>query len=217
MQIRVLVHHDEGINMVIRMAKEEEKTNIGEIREARQKAVDSLVEYLKTFHPERPGGDSKHSLMGPVGKLLSRITTTGDISWGSVKGYVLSVHKNQQGSRGVSAEGAERLEAAIDALEHLRLLMPSTKWLKTVEDLDDEVFFGVYKTKLVGQRKGVQKKFQAWLKGKYGTIDRLNELLESEPYTSFDDVEDPFSAPDELKKVVDEFWTQDKRKKEEKS
>jgi len=193
--------------MVIRMKREKEELDLDRIRELRQEAAQALVRYLDTFHPEGERTGSKHALMGPVGKLLTRVTSTGDINWEAVKGYVLSVHKNQQTGRGVSAEAAERLDAAVDLLAQLRALLPPTKWLKTVEDLDDEVFFLVYKQRLVGQRKGIQKAFQEWLKTKYASIEDLNDLFgPDEGYTSFEDVEDPFSVPEELAEVAKEFW-----------
>jgi len=200
--------------MVIRMSKEEEKYDLKEVQGARQKAVEALVEYLKTFRPEDRGSDSKHALMGPAGKLLTRITSTGEINWGAVKGYVLNVHKNQQAGR-VSASAAERLDDAVKHLAELNKLLPPTKWLKTVEDLDDEIFFRVYKEKLVGQRTGIQKQFQGWLKEKFSSIDELNELVGPDyGYSSFDDVEDPWSVPTELDEIRQQFWDERRKKME---
>jgi len=203
--------------MTIRMSKEETKYDIKQMRETRQRAALALVEYLKTFRLEDNKSDSKHSLMGPVGKLLTRLTTTGDINWDAVKGYVLSIHKNQQAGR-VPANAAERLDEAIQELSQLRDLLPPTKWLKTVEDLDDEVFFRVYKEKLVGQRTWIQKEFQEWLEKKYETIDAINAILGPDfGYSSFKDVEDPWSVPEELAELVEEYWeARKKSKKEEK-
>jgi hypothetical protein len=198
------------------MDKEEEKTDMEEVRGVRERAAEALISYLKTFYPEDRQSDSKHALMGPVGKLLTQITTTGEINWGAVKGYVLNIHKNQQSGRGVSAEAAERLEGAVDLLRELKELLPPTKWLKTVEDLDDEVFFGAYKEKLVGQRKGIQKKFHDWLKGNYSSIDEINKHIEEGfEFESFEVVPDPFSAPPEMKEIVARFWDDYNKTKEE--
>lgn len=140
--------------MIIRMTKEEEQTDLEAVKECRSRAVEALVKYLEKYYRETTSSDSKHSLMGPVGKLLTRITTTGDINWGAVKGYILSTHKNMQGDRAVSADAVERLDAAVGILEELRSMLPPTKWLKTIEDIDDEVYFHVFKKKLVAQCKG---------------------------------------------------------------
>jgi hypothetical protein len=200
--------------MIIRMSKEEEKYDLNEVQEVRQKTVDALVEYLKTFRPEDRGSDSKHALMGPAGKLLTRITSTGEINWGAVKGYVLNLHKNQQAGR-VSASAAERLDDAVEHLAELNKLLPPTKWLKAVEDLDDEIFFRVYKEKLVAQRAGIQKQFQDWLKDNI-SIDELNELVGPDyGYSSFEDVEDPWSVPPKLDDIKQRFWDE-RRKKTEK-
>ncbi|NWF94509.1 MAG: beta-galactosidase [Candidatus Thorarchaeota archaeon] len=197
------------------MDKEEQKYDIEQIAAARKKAADALVEYLKTFRPEDAGTDSKHALMGPVGKLLTRLTTTGEINWEAVKGFVLSIHKNQQKGR-MPASAAERLDDTVRYLAELRALLPPTKWLKTVEDLDDEVFFRVYKEKLVGQKVWVQKEFQEWLERKYKTIDRVNEIVGPDyGYSSFKDVEDPWSVPEELDDDVKEFWEERKKTKKE--
>lgn len=199
--------------MIIRMSKEEEKYDLTEVQGARQKAVDALVEYLNTFRPEDRGSDSKHALMGPAGKLLTRITSTGEINWGAVKGYVLNLHKNQQAGR-VSANAAERLDDAVEHLAELNKLLPPTKWLKAVEDLDDEIFFRVYKEKLVAQRTGIQKQFQEWLKDNY-SIDALNELVGLDyGYSSVEDVEDPWSVPSELDDIKQRFWDERKKKTE---
>ena len=191
--------------MVIRIDKEQELAKVEDIREARSKATDSLIRYLETYRAEQTS-ESKHALMGPVGKLLSKITTTGDINWEAVKGFVLSVHKNLQSPRGVSADAAIRLDESVDALSELKALLPPTKWLMTVEDIDDEVFFGLYKKRLIGQRKGIQKKFHAWLKDNI-TLDEINEPLPDEmQYESFKDVEDPFSVPEQLAVIRNRFW-----------
>jgi hypothetical protein len=205
--------------MIIRMEKEEEKADSGSIREAREQAVGALVKYLETYRPTGRQSDSKHSLMGPAGKLLSRITTTNEINWGALKGYILSIHKNLQAPRGVSADAADRLDDVVAALENLSGLLPPTKWLKAVEDIDDEVFFGAFRVKLVEQRKGIQKVFQEWLKGRFKSVDELNALLEVsedvQEYGDFSDVEDPFSTPSDLDDIVKEFWDERKKKKED--
>ncbi|MHA1769314.1 MAG: hypothetical protein ACTSV3_05620 [Candidatus Thorarchaeota archaeon] len=196
------------------MDKEPELASEEEVRDARSKATAALVHYLETYKSDKTS-DSKHALMGPVGKLLPRITTTGDINWESVKGYVLSIHKNLQAPRGVSPDAAIRLDEAVAALEHLRTLLPPTKWLKTVEDIDDEVFFGLYKGHLIGQRKGIQKKFHEWLKAN-SSLDEVNALLpEDEQYASIEDIEDPFSVPDELGGILKRYWDYYKKKKKE--
>ena len=200
--------------MVIRMEKEEEKATSEEIREKRSDVTQALIEYLKTFKPQDQVGDSKHALMGPVGKLLTRITTTGDINWEATKGYVLSVHKNQQAPRGVSPEAAERLDDVMMKLRELRDLLPPTKWLKMVEDIDDEVFFGLYKEKLIGQRKGIRKKFHEWLKETHKLADINKLLLEENQYKKIDDIEDPFSVPPELKEITTQFWNERKKKED---
>lgn len=201
--------------IVIRMSKEEEKHNFREVQEARQKAVKALVKYLKTFRPKDGGSDSKHALMGPVGKLLTRITSTGEINWDAAKGYILSVHKSQQARR-ISTSAAERLDDAVKHLAELNSLLPPTKWLRTVEDMDDEVFFRVYKEKLVAQRTGIQKQFQEWLKQKFDSVDELNELVgPNYGYSSFKDVEDPWSVPSELENIKQRFWEEWKKTRKE--
>ncbi|MGQ4911854.1 MAG: hypothetical protein ACP6KW_06740 [Candidatus Thorarchaeota archaeon] len=195
------------------MDKEQELASEEDVREARSKVTAALVHYLETYKSDKTS-DSKHALMGPVGKLLPRITTTGDINWESVKGYVLSIHKNLQAPRGVSPDAAIRLDEAVAALKHLRSLLPPTKWLKTVEDIDDEVFFGLYKGHLIGQRKGIQKKFHDWLRQE-SSLDEVNALLpEEDQYASIEDIEDPFSTPTELEEIVGRFWKNYKKKKE---
>jgi hypothetical protein len=200
--------------MVIRMEKESELASSDEIRKTRFAVTTALIRYLETYKPAQTG-ESKHALMGPVGKLLSRITTTGDINWEAVKGYVLSVHKNQQAPRGVSSDAATRLDEATASLEKLRSLLPPTKWLKTVEDIDDEVFFGLYKENLVGQRRGIQKKFQTWLKSNV-SLEDINALLpENEQYKSYDDIDDPFSVSTKLEDLTERFWEDYKKSKKE--
>jgi hypothetical protein len=207
---------NEVIILVIRMEKEQELASVDDIRRARTETTVALVNYLETYKPEQASRESKHALMGPVGKLLSRITTTGDINWEAVKGYVLSVHKNQQAPRGVSADAAICLDTATEALAKLRDLLPPTKWLKTVEDIDDEVFFGLYKGHLIGQRKGIQKKFQEWLKSNV-SLKEINELLpEEDRYSSYEVIDDPFSVAPELGDIVQRFWDgRTKTKKED--
>jgi hypothetical protein len=200
--------------MVIRIAKEEEKATDEEIREVRFQATKALIAYLETYKPQDQQSDSKHALMGPVGKLLTKITSTGDINWDATKGYVLSIHKNQQTPRGVSPDAAIRLDEAMSVLEKLRNMLPATKWLKTVEDIDDEVFFGLYKEKLIGQREGIRKKFHEWLTEKHSLKDINKLLLEENQYKSIEDIEDPFSVPSELTEIKEQFWKDRKKEKE---
>ncbi len=198
------------------MSKEEEKATSEEIREAREAATKALIRYLDTYKPPDKArrSESKHALMGPVGKLLARVTVTGDINWDALKGYVLSIHKNLQEQRGMSAEAAERLDEAVESLAKLREMLPPTKWLRTIEDIDDEVYFNLFKGKLVAQRKGIRRSFIEWLKQNY-TLEQINELLdEGDEYESFDSVDDPFSVPQELKEIVTEFWESRKKSKE---
>lgn len=198
------------------MDKEEEKTDRETIVKARNEAVKALVNYLDTFYPPPArSSNSKHALMGPVGKLLSRLMTTGDINWEALKGYILSIHKNQQSERGVSTEAANRLDESINALRNLNDLMPPTRWLKTLEDIDDEVFFLLFKGKLSGQRQFIKKQFIEWLQTKYKSVDEINNLLKDAKYGSFDQVDDPFSTPVEMKPIVDEFWKERKSKEEQ--
>ena len=76
----------------IRMLEVEEESR-EEIRSLVEEIVRELSEYLKGYVPEKPG-ITKHSIMGPVGKLLSVMESGRFDNKDALVGYLINIHNN---------------------------------------------------------------------------------------------------------------------------
>lgn len=136
----------------------EEKEITPELMEELNKEVESIIEdfakYLESFKGK---GYSKHSVMGPIGKLLSAITSNKLETKDALVGYVINVHKNTM-EYDPSIEASESLKKGIERLLNLKKTAPNRLFTKATREID----YGVYKKKLEyilskSEKKSIEK------------------------------------------------------------
>ena len=104
--------------------------------------VRNLFEYLEDYQPER-WGDSKSSLMGPVGKLLSSASSGRFENKDAIVGYVVNIHSNTS-TKPLSQAACDHLKKAIDSLQKLKELITERMWLRILREIDYAVFLKQY-------------------------------------------------------------------------
>ncbi|MHC1593301.1 MAG: hypothetical protein ACXQT1_04395 [Methermicoccaceae archaeon] len=122
--------------------EEEEVTDKGEIARVLGETIEHLSRYLETFKPKAVG-HSKSSVMGPVGKLLSAVSSKKMENRDALMGYVVSIHTNTSDWK-LTKDGSDQLKAGVDALLKLQDIVPKRMWMKTIREID----YAVYKNKL---------------------------------------------------------------------
>ncbi|MGH9552332.1 MAG: hypothetical protein ACRD3W_23295, partial [Terriglobales bacterium] len=139
----------------------------------------ALIRYLQGVRIK--SGFSKHSLMGPIGKILSEIRN-GRRDPASLKGYALRV-QDQSGTR-ASVETVAALDSGITQLIQLFASVPLSYHDQILDRLDYGIYFDLQKARLL-QKEAVRKRWLDFLVKKYVSIDRLAEAW-NEPVTSFE-------------------------------
>ncbi len=121
---------------------EKEDVNVKEVRGLMDEIIQELSEYLMEFIPERMSF-AKHSVMGPVGKLISILESGRFENKDALIGYVINVHNNTSRKR-ISSEGVKKLENALSKLEELRAKVNVRMWVRLMREID----YAVYKNKM---------------------------------------------------------------------
>jgi len=135
--------------IIMEVRENEEKWPTEKIEEIQQ----NLFEYLKDYRAENPGY-TKHSVMGPAGKLLTILSASmfGE-NVDSYVGYIENIHESQS-KKHLSPEGRERLRSATQALIELKQNASERYFLKIVRAVD----YGVYYLKMKEIAKAVEEK-----------------------------------------------------------
>ena len=121
---------------------EKEEASVEEVKDLVEKIVSELSEYLKEYIPEKRSY-AKHSVMGPVGKLISVLESGRFENRDALLGYVVNVHNNTS-KRKITAEGMEHLKNALNKLEELRNKVNIRVWVRLMREID----YAVYKNKM---------------------------------------------------------------------
>jgi len=180
------------------------------IDDLRVEIVEKLQEFLDFCRTDYTG--SKYSIMGPVGKLLNLIKTTGDIDWGKIKGYITNVIRTSQ--NWIAPHALELLDEVCNQLSLIKSEITSPiQWLNIIEGIDYELFFQVYKTDRMQRDKYFTEKFIKYLQTNYKNIEELNTIIDSN-FKDFKDISHPREFPNE--KIVTEFWTNYNKEKKKK-
>ncbi len=106
--------------------------------------IDNFAKYLEDYIPEKIGPKlSKSSIMGPIGKLLSVISSTKLDTKDALVGYVINIHENTS-NKLLTDKGRNNLEVGIEKLLKLKQKAPKRFFSKALREID----YGVYKRKL---------------------------------------------------------------------
>ncbi|MEM3573580.1 MAG: hypothetical protein QXW47_10175 [Candidatus Jordarchaeales archaeon] len=126
----------------IKMIEKTVEKDKEEVKNLTNGIITELSEYLKGFVPQRES-ISKHSIMGPVGKLLSVIESGRFENKEALIGYLINIHNNTSMNR-ISKEGLDHVKCALDELEKLRSKVDVRTWLRLLREID----YAVYKNKM---------------------------------------------------------------------
>lgn len=106
--------------------------------------IDNLAKYLEDYIPEKIGPKlSKSSIMGPIGKLLSVISSIKLDTKDALVGYVINIHENTS-NKLLTDKGRNNLEVGVEKLLKLKQKAPKRFFSKALREID----YGVYKRKL---------------------------------------------------------------------
>jgi len=125
------------------MVEKVEEANREEINDLLKKVITELSEYLKEFMPQRLSY-TKHSIMGPVGKLLNVIESGRFEDKDALTGYLINIHNNTDRTGRISKEAIEHIKSALNHLEALRSKVDVRTWLRLLREID----YAVYKNKM---------------------------------------------------------------------
>lgn len=177
------------------------------INELRGEIIERLVEFLEFCKIQQTG--SKFSLMGPAGKFLNLIKTTGEIDWGKIRGYIANVIRNNQ--NWIAPRALELLEEVCNQLALIKEnLISPIQWLNLIDGIDYELFFQLFKTDRTQRDNYIMKSFQEYLEKRFKTIETL-DISPDVKYQNFQEIPHPREFPNPT--LVEEFWNVYKKEK----
>lgn len=135
---------------------------------------DKFSVYLDGFQSKQKS-DSKHTVMGPVGKILEKAKTS-EWSKSDLLGYALRVHEmtNESGSY-LKKESLEAMEEAVEKILELLIKTPLNCKTKVIEHIGHAVYYKRRKQN-IEYFESVRKEFLCFLKNKYGTNEKLSKI-----------------------------------------
>jgi len=123
------------------------------VTEKIEEAINHFADYLETYSPK--GFDrtekerqwpSKHTLMGPVGKILSVMLSGRLTARDALVGFAMNIH-NLTSDEPIDEEGIKNLEKAIEAMNELKTALPARRWVRIVREID----YGVFMRKMASE------------------------------------------------------------------
>lgn len=127
------------MNHLVRMKRVPPSMTEAELKETLERVINLLSKYLEGYIPKRPGL-TKHSVMGPVGKLISAMEASRFNSEEGYLGYTVNVHENT-GISPPSKEGIAKLREAVGLLLELKSKVGISRWPKILREIDYAVYF----------------------------------------------------------------------------
>lgn len=188
--------------------KMEKKIGDKSVDELKTELVQKLHEFLDFCKTDYTG--SKFSIMGPAGKLLNLVKTTGKIDWGKVKGYITNVIRINQ--NWVAPEALELLEQICDQFKLINENLTPILWLNLIEGIDYELFFQMYKIDKQQRDKYITETFRKYLQEQFKDIEAINKLSDIK-FKNFEEILHPREFP--VKQIINDFWEFYKKDKKE--
>lgn len=135
-----------------------------------QAVRDCFDRYLDSYPVK--SSRSKHSLMGPVGKVLQE-ARTGRWDAESLTGYALNIHLSNPKAKGyISPESREALKEGIQRLLKLFDGVPVTAQDKLLDRIDYGLYF-VRRAKGLERLEILRQEFMSFLREKYSSPETL--------------------------------------------
>jgi len=128
------------MNHIVHMKRVPPSLTDEELKRTLERVVSLLSGYLEAYIPKRRGQLTKHSVMGPVGKLISAMEASRFNSEDGYIGYTVNVHENT-GVSPPSKEAIARLKEAVGLLLELKSKVGISRWPKILREIDYAVYF----------------------------------------------------------------------------
>ncbi|RLE85714.1 MAG: hypothetical protein DRJ39_01145 [Thermoprotei archaeon] len=128
---------------LVRMIEKGEGVDLASIRGEIKDVADMLAEYLNNYYWPEQTGYAKHSIMGPVGKLIGVMESGRFESKEALIGFIINIHNNTSRVK-ISKEAIDILERAVDKLLEIRSKTTTRVWVRLLRELD----YAVYKYKM---------------------------------------------------------------------
>ena len=126
--------------------------------------------YLNSY-PAR-AARTKHSLMGPVGKVLQE-AKTGKWDAESLTGYALNIHLSNPKTKGfINQEAREALKDGVSKLMTLLREVPATAHDKILDRIDYGLYF-VRRAKGLEWLEDIRQEFVQFLRNRYRSAEEL--------------------------------------------
>lgn len=165
-----------------------------------EKIARLFASYLETYIPAKES-QAKHTRMGPVGKILSRMRSgrSGSPLLGDAIRYHQMSAKRRDGSISqITAEGYENLKKAIESLD-LLVKSSSTSEKNTVLSLVDSAVYFVLEERRQERIRKKRDEFRKYVLEMYGTIEAVRQAWEAGNLT-FEEIPYPSNNIDKRKK-----------------
>ncbi len=151
-----------------------ERFDMASIKNDLDEIANLLSEYLESFYPKTMSR-SKHTMMGPVGKLFATFQSSTVYDKEALKGYTIRVHE-MTSKYPPTAESLDKLETAIDKMVELFNNIPRIKRPLVLSMLDDKVYYSIRhkQIEIIGK---LRKVFIDWGIKKYGDEEKFRKAL----------------------------------------
>ena len=138
---------------MIRVVETGERIPREELEGAISRAVGLFSEYLEEdYVPERQAW-TMHSMLGPVGKLLSVLETGRAYTEEELVGFAARVHE-QTSKKGLNTRALEKIRSGVRELLSIRERVPKREWPRVISS----VRYGVYQKVLEAALQRVEAK-----------------------------------------------------------
>jgi len=108
-------------------------------KESIEQTITSLDSYLDFYTPKGRRVNSKHSLMGPAGKMIRILRSNKLVTEDALIGQIVSIHENT-GNR-VSIDAKKKLEEGVNTIMNTLGDVPKIKRLRVLSEIDYGLYF----------------------------------------------------------------------------
>ncbi|MCD6348794.1 MAG: hypothetical protein J7L91_04135 [Candidatus Korarchaeota archaeon] len=124
---------------LVRMHREPPKIPEEELGGMVNQVIEVLSSYLEGYVPKRPA-NTKHSIMGPVGKLLSAMEANRFSTVDGYVGYTVNIHHNT-GVRDPDVNQIESLKKGVSLLIEIKGKVDPSRWKRILREVDYAIYF----------------------------------------------------------------------------
>jgi hypothetical protein len=176
--------------------------------------AENFATYLDRYYQPEKQSDSKHSKMGPIGKVLSKLRRHNDIE--ALKGELLRLHQMGSKKKELVYSGQQLIEEAFGKLKSILNESPLSKHSEIISKIDDRIYWKIENKK----QKRIQQKFDrfiSYLQNQFPEPEDMSRQVGTS-YKDWNDLPYPRmnnkNAPEQVQVYIKNFLSQDKTKEE---